>query len=461
LAIRRLFVANRGEIAVRILRTARRLGIQTVLGVSAADRETLGAEMADRVVVLGPAPAAKSYLNARLVVHAAAATGCDALHPGYGFLSEKPELPRLCEQAGVVFVGPRAETIEALGDKLAARNFARDAGVQMVPGTELIETLAEARPAADTLGYPIVMKASAGGGGKGMFKANSAAELDASFDRAKREAQSAFGDSRLYMERFVERARHVEVQIVGDGAGLVLHFGERDCTVQRRYQKLIEEAPASAVPDDVRERLHAAAVRLTSRARYRGAGTVEFLYDVDRNDFYFMEVNSRIQVEHPVTEQVTGYDLIELQLRVAGGAGLGIEQRDVRINGHAIECRINAEDPANDFRPAPGRITRWAPPHGEGLRLDTHARQGYLVPPFYDSMIGKLIVSGPDRNTATSRLVQAIAAFGIEGVTTTLPLASFIASHPDFRRNEITTRWLEVHGLPAFAHAEERIDGTH
>ena len=453
MAVQRLFVANRGEIAVRILRTARQLGIETVLGVSAADRDTLGAEMADRAVVLGPAPAQKSYLNAPLVVHAAAATGCDALHPGYGFLSEKPELSRLCEEAGVTFVGPRAETVETLGDKLAGRAFAREAGVPMIPGTNLIETLADARRAAGKLGYPVVMKASAGGGGKGMFKAASAAELDASFERAKREAESAFGDSRLYMERFVERARHVEVQIVGDGEGAVLHFGERDCTVQRRYQKLVEEAPATAVPDEVRARLHAAAVRLTSKARYRGAGTVEFLYDVDRNDFYFMEVNSRIQVEHPVTEEVTGRDLIALQLRVAAGEGLGIVQEDIRISGHAIECRINAEDPSNNFLPAPGRITHWAPPQGEGLRLDTHARQGYLVPPYYDSMIGKLIASGRDRDVAATRLVRAIEAFGIEGPKTTLPLAAFIASHPDFRGNRITTRWLEDHGLPAFAKA--------
>ncbi|HKQ84686.1 MAG TPA: acetyl-CoA carboxylase biotin carboxylase subunit [Steroidobacteraceae bacterium] len=449
--MRRLFVANRGEIAVRILRTAKAMGIQTVLGVSAADKASLGAEMADRVVELGPAPAQKSYLNAPLVVHAAVATGCDALHPGYGFLSEKPELSRLCESVGVAFVGPRAETVETLGDKIAARNFAREAGVPMVPGSDLIETLVEARHAASTLGYPVVMKASAGGGGKGMFKAATVAELDASFDRGRREAESAFGDGRLYMERFVERARHVEVQIVGDGHGKVLHFGERDCTVQRRYQKLIEEAPASALSEDVRQRLHAAAVRLTSKACYRGAGTVEFLYDVDRNDFYFMEVNSRIQVEHPVTEQVTGYDLIELQLRVAAGEGLRVEQADVKVRGHAIECRINAEDPMNGFAPAPGRITGWLPPQGEGLRLDTHAREGYLVPPFYDSMIGKLIASGPDRESAAARLVRAIDDFRIEGLKTTLPLASFIVGHPDFRRNEITTRWLEVHGLPAFA----------
>ena len=304
--LRRLFVANRGEIAVRVLRSARAMGIETVLGVSAADRDTLGARIADRAVVLGPAPSARSYLDARLVVHAAKATGCDALHPGYGFLSEKPELARLCDEAGIRFVGPRPETIAALGDKLAARAIAAKAGVQTVPGTDCITSLAEAMRAAERLGYPVVMKASAGGGGRGMFKASSAVELQQSFERASREAEAAFGDPRLYMERFVQRARHVEVQVVGDGEGGVVHFGERDCSVQRRYQKLVEESPASAVPQAIREELHAAAVRLLSQAHYRNAGTVEFLYDVDRADFYFMEVNSRIQVEHPLTAVITG-----------------------------------------------------------------------------------------------------------------------------------------------------------
>lgn len=453
MALRRLFVANRGEIAVRILRTAKKLGIETVLGVSAADRESLGAEMADRAVVLGPAASAKSYLDVNLIVHAAKATGCDALHPGYGFLSEKPALSRLCDETGIVFVGPRAETIEALGDKLAARAIAREAGVKTVPGTDHIATVEAAKSAAAELGYPVVMKASAGGGGRGMFKAGSAAELDASFERASREAEAAFGDRRLYMERFVERARHVEVQILGDGEGHVVHFGERDCTVQRRYQKLIEEAPASAVPDHIRKDLHAAALKLTSFAKYRNAGTVEFLYDVDREDFYFIEVNSRIQVEHPVSEEITGEDLIARQLRVAAGEGVGLTQDDIRLSGHAIEIRVNAEDPYNDFAPAPGRITRWEAPTGEGVRLDTHARQGYLVPPFYDSMIGKLIVRGRDRAEAIARLSQAIEQFRLEGPRTTLPLAAWIAAHPDFIDNRITTRWLEDTGLPAFPRA--------
>jgi acetyl-CoA carboxylase, biotin carboxylase subunit len=448
--LKRLFVANRGEIAVRILRSARKLGLETVLGVSAADTQTLGAEMADRVVVLGPAPPAKSYLDVRLVVHAAKGTGCDALHPGYGFLSEKPELSRLCESEGLAFVGPRAETIEALGDKLSARTIARETGVRTVPGTDHMASVDEACTAAAELGYPVVIKASAGGGGRGMFKAAGHRELEASFDKASREAESAFGDGRLYLERFVERARHVEVQIVGDGAGNVVHFGERDCSVQRRYQKLIEEAPASAVPQVTRLRLHEAALRLTTFAKYRNAGTVEFLYDVDRDDFYFIEVNSRIQVEHPVSEEITGEDLIALQLRVAAGDGLGLTQQQIKISGHAIECRINAEDPRNAFAPSPGRINRWGVPLGEGIRLDTHARQGYLVPPFYDSMIGKLIARGQDRAEAIARMSTAIEAFTIDGPKTTLPLAAAIVRHPDFRNNRITTRWLEDVGLPAF-----------
>jgi len=453
MALNRLFIANRGEIAVRILRTAKRLGLETVIGVSEADRESMGAEMADRAVVLGPAPSAKSYLDERLIVHAAKMTGCDALHPGYGFLSEKAKLASLCEEEDIVFVGPRPETIDMLGDKLSARTMALQAGVQTVPGTDHVATIADAKHAAEQLGYPVVMKASAGGGGRGMFMARSAEELDISFERASREAENAFGDSRLYMERFVERARHVEVQIVGDGEGTIVHFGERDCTVQRRYQKLIEEATSTALPIRLRRKLHEAAIRITSFAKYRNAGTVEFLYDVDREDFYFIEVNSRIQVEHPVSEEVTGEDLIARQLNVAAGQGIGLSQADVHFRGHAIECRINAEDPFNNFMPAPGRITAWTPPSGEGIRLDTHARMGYLVPPFYDSMIGKLIAKGRDRSEAIERILKAIRDFRLEGPNTTLPLLSFVATHTDFRENRITTRWLEDKGLPDFSKA--------
>ncbi|MGD9799346.1 MAG: acetyl/propionyl/methylcrotonyl-CoA carboxylase subunit alpha [Parvularculaceae bacterium] len=454
MTIRRLFIANRGEIAVRIIRTAKRLGIETVIGVSAADRDSAGAAMADRAVVLGPAAAQKSYLNPGLILHAAVHTGCDALHPGYGFLSEKPELSRLCEQENIIFVGPRAETIEALGDKLAARAAATKAGVKTTPGSDLVASVADACEAGRTIGYPLVMKASAGGGGRGMYKAASEADLIKMFDRVSLEAESAFGDGRLFIERFVERARHIEVQAIGDGDGGVIHFAERDCTVQRRYQKLIEEAPSVALSAKKRNELHDSAVSLLAVAKYRNAGTVEFLFDVDRDEFYFMEVNSRIQVEHPVSEEVTGFDLIERQLRVAAGDGVGVVQEQVRVEGHAIECRINAEDPHNNFTPAPGRITTWRPPQGDGVRIDSHAGEGYLVPPYYDSMIGKLIVRGKDRNDAIDRMRRALAGFEIGGVKTSLPLAAFVVGHPDFRANRITTRWLEDVCLPEFYKAK-------
>lgn len=454
--VKRVFVANRGEIAVRVIRAAQALGIETVLGTSAADKDGLGATLADRSVVLGPAQAARSYLDEKLIVHAAKATGCDALHPGYGFLSERPALARLCEEEGIAFVGPRPETIEALGDKLSARRIAEASGVPLVPGTPAMESAEAAREAADEIGYPVVMKATAGGGGRGMFFARGPKEITASFGKASEEARAAFGDGSLYIERFVENARHVEVQVMGDGQGKVLHFGERDCSVQRRYQKVIEEAPCTVMPDDVRADLHAAAVKLTSDLNYRNAGTVEFLYDVDRNEFYFIEVNARIQVEHPVTEYISGQDLVGLQLRIAGGEGLDLAQSDIALSGHAIECRINAEDADHDFRPSPGRIRHWTPPTGENVRLDTFCREGDLIPPFYDSMIGKLIVHGADRDDAVRRMLAALDDFTIEGLTTNLNFQRFIIGHPDFRNNAITTRWLEQTGLPAFAKRQEQ-----
>lgn len=451
MVIRRLFIANRGEIALRVIRAACALEIETVLGVSAADRDGAGAEAADRVVVLGPAPAAKSYLDSQLVVHAAKATSCDAVHPGYGFLSESAEFARLCEDEGLVFVGPRPATIEQMGDKLRARELAQANNVPLVPGTPLLENVEDAVSAAAKLGYPVVMKASAGGGGKGMFVARDDREITASFPRAANEAQAAFGDGSLYLERYIESARHVEVQILGDGQGNVWHFGERDCSLQRRYQKVVEEAPCTVMPEAVREKLHAAAVGLAAGERYRNAGTVEFLYDMDRQDFHFIEVNARIQVEHPVTEMVTGRDLVALQLQLAGGDVVALDQADIGVTGHAIEARINAEDPDHDFRPAPGRITDWQAPSGAHVRLDSHCRAGAMVPPFYDSMIGKLVVHGADRCDAVARLAEAVSAFRIEGLTTNLPLHRFIASHPDFVANAIDTRWLEQTGLPAYA----------
>lgn len=448
MGVKRVFVANRGEIALRVVRAAQGLGIETVVGVSEADQNSAAARLADRTVVLGPGPAAKSYLDPRLVVHAARETGCDALHPGYGFLSERPVLPRLCDAHGIAFVGPEADMIEALGDKLSARAMARAAGVPLVPGSDHIPDAATAMKVADEIGYPVLLKASAGGGGRGMVIANSREEVEAGFARASAEAESAFGDGTLFMERFVPRARHVEVQLMGDGTGKVLHFGERDCSVQRRYQKLIEEAPSAAMPEDLRRHLHESAVALASSVKYRGAGTAEFLYDVDRGEIYFIEVNARIQVEHPVSEMVSGHDLVQWQLRIAGGETLDIDQSDIAIAGHSIECRINAEDWNRDFVPRPGTITRWEPPTGEGIRLDTHMSQGAVIPPYYDSMVAKLIVTGSDRADTINRLEAALADFHVEGIPTTIGLHQAIIAHPDFRENTIHTRWLEQVLLP-------------
>ena len=451
MAIKRLFVANRGEIALRVVRAAQALNIETVVAVSDADRDSAAAQLADRAVVLGPAAAAKSYLDPRLVVHAARETGCDGLHPGYGFLSERAILPRLCAAHGIAFVGPQADVIDTLGDKLQARATAGAAGVPLVPGSESLATAADARREGDRIGYPVLLKAAAGGGGRGMVIASNGDEAEAGFHRASAEAVAAFGDGTLFMERFVPEARHVEVQLMGDGRGGVLHFGERDCSVQRRYQKLIEEAPCAAMPDHLRAQLQKAAVDLAASVKYGNAGTVEFLYDVQRQEFYFIEVNARIQVEHPVSEMIAGFDLVQEQIRIAGGDGLSITQAEVVLSGHAIECRINAEDPARDFMPSPGRVTRWQPPTGEGIRLDSHMSEGAMIPPFYDSMVGKLIAHGKDRSEAIERLVAAIDAFVIEGVPTTLPLQRAILMHPDFVENRIHTRWLEQVVLPAYA----------
>ena len=448
--IKRLFIANRGEIALRIVRAAQALNMETVVAVSDADRDTAAARQADRAIVLGPPSAAKSYLDPRLVVHAARESGCDGLHPGYGFLSERAVLPRLFAEHGIAFVGPEPDVIDALGDKLRARAMAKAAGVPLVPGSECVETAADARREGDRIGYPVLLKASAGGGGRGMVIAHNGDEAEAGFHRASAEAVAAFGDGTLFMERFVPEARHVEVQLMGDGQGRVLHFGERDCSVQRRYQKLIEEAPCAAMPDHLRKQLHESAVALAASVNYRNAGTAEFLYDVQRQEFYFIEVNARIQVEHPVSEMISDFDLVQEQIRIAGGAALSLSQDDVKLTGHAIECRINAEDSNRDFLPSPGRITRWEPPEGAGIRLDSHMSAGAMIPPFYDSMVCKLIVHAPTRDEAVATLADAIDHFVVEGVPTTLPLHRAIISHPDFIANQIDTRWLERVFLPEF-----------
>ena len=447
--IERLFVANRGEIALRAIRAAHALGMGTVLGVSSADRDSLGAREAGRSVVLGPPQARDSYLNPELIVHAAVATGCTALHPGYGFLSERPELAQLCADNGIIFVGPRAESIRKVGDKLSARALAKDAGVALTSGSDKVDDVEAALKIAEQIGYPVITKASAGGGGRGMVVAHDAGELAAAFDQASHTAREAFGDGTLFLERYVETARHIEVQLIGDGRGGVVHFGERDCSIQRRYQKMIEEAPAAVLPDEVRSGLHASAIALLASIDYRNAGTVEFLYDVERQAFSFMEVNARIQVEHPVSEAISGVDLIQRQLTMAMRPAVELIQVET-FSGHAIEARIIAEDPERDFIPCPGRVSRWSPPAGEGVRVDSAIVEGCLVPPFYDSMIAKLIVHGRDRDHAVSRLAEALGSFHVEGIATNLPLLRFIVAHPDFQANKVDTRWLERVLLPAF-----------
>lgn len=441
MAIRRIFVANRGEIAVRILRTCRALGIETVLGVSEADRASLGAEMADRVLCLGPAQPALSYLRVETIVQAALGSACDAIHPGYGFLSERADLANLCEAEGVIFIGPTADQIEAVGDKLRARAAAEAAGVPIIPGGAAASP-DEARRLAEAIGVPLLVKAAGGGGGRGMKLVEQAEDLAATMDMASAEAEAAFGDARVYLERYVRSGRHIEVQVLGDGEGRVIHLGERDCSVQRRYQKLVEETPAPHLPPATRAAMHDAAIRFAARLSYRGAGTVEFLYDVPRDAFYFLEMNARIQVEHPVTEAVTGIDLVAEQIAIADGRGLDIAQDDIACDGAAIECRINAEDPEHDFAPSPGTISaaRW--PTGEGIRVDTHIVDGARIPPFYDSMIAKVIAHGPDRATALARLRTALADVRIAGVATNLAFQQAVLADPDFARGGVDTGFL-------------------
>lgn len=432
------------------MRAARLLGIETVLAASEADRGSLAAQEATRTVVIGPAPARQSYLNEKLIVHAALGSGCDALHPGYGFLSERASLARLCGENDITFVGPTSESIEQVGGKIPSRALAEAVGLPVIKGSGKVNSVAEALEIAAQIGYPVVTKASAGGGGRGMVVLPDESAVTDNFERASTEALEAFGDGTLFLEKYVGDARHIEVQALGDGHGRVLHFGERDCSVQRRYQKMIEEAPAAILTPEVRSRVHDSAVHLLSSIQYRNAGTVEFLYDAKGQSFYFIEVNARIQVEHPVSESITGVDLIRLQLVVAAEERLPITQHDVAFSGHSIEVRIIAEDPDRAFAPSPGRITQWKPPTTPGVRLDTAMHTGAFVSPFYDSMIAKLIVHGSDRPDAVARLRAALADFQIDGICTNLPLLRFITNHADFIGNRINTRWLEQTVLPAY-----------
>jgi acetyl-CoA carboxylase biotin carboxylase subunit len=442
LASRRILIANRGEIAARIIRTCRALHIETVLAVSEADRGSVPAAMADRTVCIGPPRASESYLNADIIVQAALGTRVDAVHPGYGFLSERPALARLCEAHGLVFIGPTAAQLEAVSDKVRARGEAEHAGIPVAAGAT-VTTVHEAMAAAREIGTPLLVKAVGGGGGRGMKRVDRFDALPAAMELAAAEAQAGFGDARIFLERFIASARHVEVQVFGDGAGNVVHMGERDCSVQRRYQKLLEESPAPGLSEECRRGLHDAAVRFSQRLSYRGAGTVEFLVDQRCEAFFFLEMNARIQVEHPVTEAVTGLDLIGEQIAVASGAGLSFTQSEIRFQGHAMECRVNAEDPANDFAPSPGLASTAIWPSGEGIRVDTHIASGSCVPPFYDSLLGKIIAHGPDRNTALERLRSAIAAVRIAGVQTNLPFHAMLLADPEFSAGGVDTGFVE------------------
>ena len=441
--LRRILVANRGEIAVRIVRACRKLGIEAYVVVSEADRDSLAARQADRAICIGPPAAKDSYLSVDKIVHVAKASGCDALHPGYGFLSERAELSEACEKNGIVFIGPQAASIRLMGNKLAARQFASECGVPVLPGSTRVESEEHAAALAGDVGFPVLLKAAAGGGGRGMKIAHDQAGLKAAFQTGSAEAQAAFGDPTLYMEHYISNARHIEVQVIADHYGKVLHLGERDWSVQRRFQKIIEEAPAALLPISLRAEICASAVMLASAAGYRNAGTVEYIFDQDTGRFYFLEMNTRIQVEHPVTEMVTGLDIVCEQIGIASGAPLGREQKDVGITGHAIEVRINAEFPEQGFRPSPGRITRWHEPKGPGVRIDTHCSQGYMVSPYYDSMLGKLIVHGADRAQAVAALRDAIAGFAVEGVQTTLPFLGRLIQTPAYVSGGINTRWAE------------------
>jgi acetyl-CoA carboxylase, biotin carboxylase subunit len=440
-SIRRILIANRGEIAVRIIRSCRILGIETVLAASEADRDSLPARLADRTLCIGPAQPSASYLKADTIVQAALGAGADAIHPGYGFLSERPELATLCERQGVIFIGPTAAQIESVGDKLRARAQAHAAGVPIVPGGA-VQSIEAALALAREIGTPLLIKAVGGGGGRGMKRVESLAQLPALLELAASEASAAFGDARVYLERYVTCGRHVEVQILGDGRGNVIHLGERDCSVQRRYQKLLEETPAPDLPDTLRGALHAAAIRLARGLGYRGAGTVEFLVDRQREMFYFLEVNARIQVEHPVTEAVTGVDIVAEQIAIAEGSGLRLRQTDIRPSGWALECRVNAEDPTREFSPSPGLVDEVCWPCGSGIRVDTHIAAGTRLSPYYDSLMAKIIIHAADRSAAISSMRQAIANTRIGGVATNLAFHAAVLADAEFQAGGVDTGYV-------------------
>lgn len=441
--LRRILVANRGEIAVRIIRACHDLGLQAIQAYSEADRDSLAVQLADGSICIGPPPSNQSYLRGDVLIDASRVAKADAIHPGYGFLSENASFAQACEDSNILFIGPSARVIALMGDKATARRMAAEAGVPVTPGSpSTLPTPKSAHEAADLLGYPVLLKAAAGGGGRGMRVVRHEEELAVCFADAAREAQAAFGDGAIYVEKFLERVRHVEIQVLADEQAVV-HLGERDCSIQRRNQKLVEETPASALDGALRARIANAAVQVCRHVGYRNAGTIEFIVDVARGNFYFMEMNTRVQVEHPITEVVTGLDIVKAQIRIAQGEPLRLMQDDVRVTGHAIECRINAEDPAREFAPSPGEVALLRLPGGPGIRIDSHLFEGYRIPPYYDSLVAKVVAWGQDRPEAIARMRRALSEIRIEGVHTTVPFHTRLLDDERFRAGNVHTRFVE------------------
>ncbi len=441
--IKKILIANRGEIAVRIIRACREMGIETVAVYSEADKEALHTQLADEAVCIGPAPSSESYLSMDRIISATIISGADAIHPGFGFLSENSKFAELCEQCHITFIGPDSKVIEKLGNKQEARNTMTAAGVPVIPGsTEAIYDYETGARIAAEIGYPVIVKAALGGGGKGMRVADTPDDFENAFRTAQKETQMAFGDNTMYIEHFVQHPRHIEFQILADNEGNVIHLGERDCSIQRNHQKMIEESPSVAITDEMREKMGQAAVKAAKAAGYVNAGTIEFLLEKN-NNFYFMEMNTRIQVEHPVTEWVTGIDLIKEQIRIASGKPLSIRQEDVKLSGHAIECRINAENPSKGFRPSPGTITDMYLPGGKGIRIDSAIYSGYTIPPYYDSMIAKLIVWAKNRKEAIRKMQSALGEVIIEGIDTNVDYQYEILNNPDYRSGNIDIEFIE------------------
>ncbi|WP_246944593.1 acetyl-CoA carboxylase biotin carboxylase subunit [Bacillus pinisoli] len=444
--IKKLLIANRGEIAVRIIRACRELDIETVAVFSEADREALHVQLADEAYCIGPTPSKESYLNMTNIISVATLTGCDAIHPGYGFLAENADFAEICRECNITFVGPSPEAISKMGTKDVARETMREAGVPIVPGSKgIIKDEEEALALANEMGYPVIIKATAGGGGKGIRVAKTEQDLIKGLRITQQEAATAFGNPGVYIEKYIEDFRHVEIQVLADNHGNVIHLGERDCSIQRRLQKLVEETPSPALSSEVREQMGHAAVKAAQAVNYSGAGTIEFIFDHHQQKFYFMEMNTRIQVEHPVTEMVTGIDLIKEMIKVASGEVLSIKQEDVTYNGWAIECRINAENPAKNFMPSAGKIEMYLPPGGLGVRVDSAAYPGYTIPPYYDSMIAKLITYGATREEAIARMKRALSEFVIEGIHTTIPFHLKLMEHEKFVEGDFNTKFLEMY----------------